>query len=57
MQPSALEINAGDFPLAAGHRRIALSFVAGTLNSAVNSAVAASGAATAPSRTAFAAIM
>jgi hypothetical protein len=34
MRPFALEIAAGDFPFAAGHRRIAISLLAGTLNSA-----------------------
>jgi hypothetical protein len=30
MRPSALEIVAGDFALAGGHGRVAVSFVAGT---------------------------
>jgi hypothetical protein len=34
MRPFALAITAVDFAFAAGHRRIAISFVAGTLNSA-----------------------
>jgi hypothetical protein len=33
-RPFPLEIAADDFSFAAGHRRIAISFVAGTLNSA-----------------------
>jgi hypothetical protein len=32
MWPSALEITAGDFAFAAGHRRTAISLLAGTLN-------------------------
>jgi hypothetical protein len=52
MRPSALEIVAGDFALAGGHGRIAVSLVAGTLNSAFSIAVAASVASTAPSQTA-----
>jgi hypothetical protein len=32
-RPVALEITGGDFAFAAGHRRIATSLVAGTLNS------------------------
>jgi hypothetical protein len=55
MRPFALEIAAGDFALAAGHRRIAISLVAGTLNSAApfSMAVVSSGASTAPSQTAL----
>jgi hypothetical protein len=34
MRPFVLEITAGDFALAAGHRLTAISFVAGRLNSA-----------------------
>jgi hypothetical protein len=34
MRPSALEIVAGDFALAGGHGRIAVSLVAGTLYAA-----------------------
>jgi hypothetical protein len=33
MRPFALEITAGDFAFAAGHLRIAISLLAGTLNS------------------------
>jgi hypothetical protein len=40
MRPSALEIT-GDFALAVGHRRIAISPVAGTLNSAAAFSIAA----------------
>jgi hypothetical protein len=31
MRPFALEINAGDFAFAAGHRRIAIGLLSGTL--------------------------
>jgi hypothetical protein len=50
MRPSALEINAGDFAFPAGHRRIAISPLAATLNSAapLSIAVASSGASMAP---------
>jgi hypothetical protein len=41
MRPSALEITASDFALAVGHRRIAISPVAGTLNSAAAFSIAA----------------
>jgi hypothetical protein len=41
MRPSALEIAAGDFALAAGHLRIAISLLAGTLNSAALFSMAA----------------
>jgi hypothetical protein len=59
MRASALEIVAGDFALAGGHGRIAVSFVAGTLYAAAafSIAVAASGAPTVPSRTTLAAIL
>jgi hypothetical protein len=51
IRPCALEITAGDLAFAAGHRRIAISFVAGTLNSAAafSIAVASSGASASPS--------
>jgi hypothetical protein len=49
----AAHITAGDFALAAGHRRIAVSLVAGTLNSvaAFFIAAASSGASTSRSQT------
>jgi hypothetical protein len=55
MRPFALKVSAGDFALAAGHRRIAISLLAGTLNSAAafSIAVVSSGASTAPSQTAL----
>jgi hypothetical protein len=55
VRPSVLEITAGDFAFAAGHRRIVISLVAGTLNSAApfSMPVASSGASTAPSQTAL----
>jgi hypothetical protein len=40
-RPFALEITAGDFAFAAGHRRNAISLVAGTLNSAASFSIAA----------------
>jgi hypothetical protein len=51
-RPFGLEIVAGHFAFAAGHRRIAISFVTGTLNSAAAFSMAAdsSGASTVPSR-------
>ena len=54
MRPSALEITAGDFALAGGHRLTAISLLAGTLNSAAAFSVAAasSDASTTPSQTA-----
>jgi hypothetical protein len=57
MLPFALEISAGDFAFAADHRRIAISLLAGTLNSAApfSMAAASSGASTMPSRSALAA--
>jgi hypothetical protein len=57
-RPIALEIIAGDFAFADGHRRIAINLVA-TLNSAAafSIAAAASGASTVPSRMALAAIL
>jgi ParB-like chromosome segregation protein Spo0J len=36
MRPVALEIGAGNFALAAGHRRIAISLLAGTLKAAAD---------------------
>jgi hypothetical protein len=59
MRPFALEIAAGDFALAAGHRLTTSSLVAGTLNSvaAFSNAAALSGASTMPSHTAFLAIL
>jgi hypothetical protein len=59
MRPFALEIAAGDFAIAAGHRRIAISLVTGTLNStaAFSMAVASSEASTVPSQTALLAIL
>jgi hypothetical protein len=59
MRPVALEVGAGDFTLAPGHRRIAISLAAGTLNSAAafSITVASSGASTSPSQTALAAIL
>jgi hypothetical protein len=58
MRPFALEIAAGDFALAAGHRLYAISLLAGTLNSlaAFSIAAASSGASTSPSQTALLAI-
>jgi hypothetical protein len=52
MRPSALEISAGDFAIAAGHRRISISLLASTLNSAAafSVAVASFGASTVPSQ-------
>jgi hypothetical protein len=46
IRPFALEITAGDFAFAASHRLIAISFVAGTLNSLApfSTAAASSGA-------------
>jgi hypothetical protein len=46
MRPSALEVTAGDFALAVGHRRIAIGLLSGTLNSAAafSSVAASSGA-------------
>jgi hypothetical protein len=41
MRPSALEIVAGDFALAARHRRITISVMAGTSNSAEAFSIAA----------------
>jgi hypothetical protein len=41
MRPLALEITAGDFAFTAGHRRIAISFAARTLNSAAAFSIAA----------------
>jgi hypothetical protein len=57
MRPFALEITAGDFALAAGHRRVA--FVAGTLNCAAAFwiAAASSGVSTSLSQTALLAIL
>jgi hypothetical protein len=54
MRPFALEITAGNFAFAAGHRLTAISLLAGTLNSAAafSTAVASSGTSTAPSQTA-----
>jgi hypothetical protein len=59
MRPFALEIVAGNFALSAGHRRIAISLVAGTLNSAapLSIAVASSGASMTPRKAALAAIL
>ena len=59
MRPFALEITAGDFALAPGHRLIAVSLFAGTLNStaAFSIAVASSGASKVPSHTALLAIL
>jgi hypothetical protein len=54
MWPVSLKVDAGDFALAAGHRRIAISLLAGTLNTAAAFSIAvASGASIAPSPTAF----
>jgi hypothetical protein len=54
-----LEIAAGDFAFAGDRRRIAVSLLAGTLNSAatISMAVAPSGASTSPSQTALLAIL
>jgi hypothetical protein len=41
MRPFALEIGTGDFALAAGHRRVAISRLAGTLRSKLTPASAA----------------
>jgi hypothetical protein len=59
MRPFALEITAGGFAFAAGHRRIVISLVAGTLNSAAAFSIAAasSGASTVPSHTDLLAIL
>jgi hypothetical protein len=59
MRPVSLEVVAGDFALAAGHRRIAISLLAGTLNSAAAFSIAAasSAASTSPSQTALLAIL
>jgi hypothetical protein len=59
MRPFALKITAGDFALAAGHCRIAIKPVDGTLNSAAAFSIAAasSGASTSPSQTALLAIL
>jgi hypothetical protein len=58
-QPFPLEIVAGDFAFAAGHRPIAIGLVAGTSNSAAafSIAVPSSSASTWPSQTALAAIL
>jgi hypothetical protein len=55
MRPVSLEVGAGDFAFAAGHRRIAISLLAGTLNSAVafSIAVASSRASMVPGHTAL----
>jgi hypothetical protein len=59
MRPFALEITAGDFAFAPGHRRIAISFVAGISNSAAASSIAAAspGASTSLSQMALLAIL
>jgi hypothetical protein len=59
MRPFGLEITAGDFAFAAGHRRIAISLLAATLNSAAAFSIAAasSTASTSPSHTALLAIL
>jgi hypothetical protein len=55
MGPCALEIVAGDFALAGGHGRIAVSLLAATLNSAAafSIAVTPSGASTVPSHASY----
>ena len=40
MRPVSLKVGTGDFALAAGHRRNAMSLVAGTLNSAAAFSIA-----------------
>jgi hypothetical protein len=40
MRPFALQVGSGDFALAPSHRRIAISLLAGTLNSAAAFAIA-----------------
>jgi hypothetical protein len=57
MRPVALEVGAGDFAFAAGHRRIAISRLAFTLNSAAafSMAAASSAASIVPSRSCLAA--
>jgi hypothetical protein len=59
MRPVSLKVGTGDFAFAAGHRRIAISLVADTLNSAAPFSIAASasGASAVPSRTALAPIL
>ena len=58
VRPFTLEFTAGDFAFA-GHGRIAISLLAGTLNSAAACSIAAasSGASTSPSQTALLAIL
>jgi hypothetical protein len=55
VRPVTLRVGTGDFALAAGHRRIAISFMAGTSNSiaAFSIAASASGVSTSPSQTAL----
>jgi hypothetical protein len=53
MRPSALEITAGDFAFATDHRRIAISLLAGTLNSTAAFSIDSSSASTSPSQTAL----
>jgi hypothetical protein len=59
MRPVSLKVGAGDFAVAAGHRRIAISFVADASNptAAFSMAAAWSGASTSPSKTALLAIL
>jgi hypothetical protein len=54
MRPSALKVRLGDFAFAVGHRRIAISLLPATLNSAaaISIAAASSDASTVPSQTA-----
>jgi hypothetical protein len=55
MRSFAVEVAAGDFAFAAGHRRLAISLLVGTLNSAAAFSIAAcsSGASTSGSQTAL----
>jgi hypothetical protein len=55
----SLKVGTGDLAFAAGHRRMAISLVAGTLNlvAAFSIAMASSAASTVPCRTALAAIL
>jgi hypothetical protein len=57
VRPITPKVGPGDFALAASHRRVAISLLAGTLNSAAAFSIAAasSGASTWPNLTALAA--